>query len=366
MLEILIPTLVGLLSFVAILLGKTLKRNRVVFNNYFIAILIIVGAIRVIPFLNYIIYRNELAYNRLLVLSAVSSLILIPLVYLYIQSLLAEKRVKGYYHMIIPVITATTIVTLKLKSTLYFRLFLAVYYGAYLVASFLMASKFFGNQPFNLIKSAFKNRIRNWLFILLAVYSYTFIILLLSIFGFKFFNEDFKFIESYFLSSVGWLFVLIFLITNKNLILNTLPVKYNKEDLLNFWSLKALQKIDEKDRNYHRLDPEEMINKLMDLESNFTLISSHNLNLKFISERLNIPVYQLKLLFKYHNSLSVVEYQNVLRIMNAINHIKRGYLNSFTVESLSKKIGFNSRITFYKNFKKYVGISVSQYKNTLS
>jgi len=80
-----------------------------------------------------------------------------------------------------------------------------------------------------------------------------------------------------------------------------------------------------------------------------------------ISERMKVPLYKVKLLFKYHTFLSLTEFVNTLRIFRALILIDEGYLNSFTVESLGKKIGFNSRITFYNNFSKYMGMSVRNY-----
>ena len=50
-------------------------------------------------------------------------------------------------------------------------------------------------------------------------------------------------------------------------------------------------------------------------------------------------------------------------IFNALILIDEGYLNSFTIESLGKKVGFNSRITFHNNFIKFMGLSVRKYVN---
>ena len=365
MLEILIPTLVGVLCFVVILLGRTSNRGKLILNNYFIVILLFVGSIRIIPFLYFITNSNEPAYNQLLFFSIVSSIVVIPLFYIYLNSLILIKPRKWYYHMIIPLLVIILLIAVDSVSRLHFGLFISSYYLLYIISSVILVVKFLREKPNNLIRSAFVKNVKNWIVVLTITYSVTFLILTRSIIVFDFFNNDYNFAESFVLSSIGWLFILTYLMTNRNLFLNNFNNKSIKEGHLNFWSFNAIHKVDSKDSLYNKLKPEEMIQNIIALESNFKIISNNQITLKYISERLNIPVYLLKLLFKYHNSLSVVEYQNVLKVNNAIHFIQNGYLNSFTIDSLSNKVGFNSRITFYKNFKKYVGLSVTEYKNLI-
>ena len=363
MLEILIPTLVGLLCFVVVLLGITSNRNKLIVNNYFIIILLLVGGIRIIPFFYFITNTDEAAYDQLLFFSIITTIIIIPLFYVYLCNLIMEKPLKWYNHMIIPLLIILLLVTVDFLSRLYFGLFITTYYFVYLTLSIIMVAKFLREKASNLLRSAFVKYIKNWLVILVMTFAATFLILTRSIVKFNFFNGDFNFAESFVLSSLAWFIVLIYLITNRNLFLNSFQTRALSEGHLNFWSFNALSKIDNKDFIYHKLNPVEIIKNIIAIERNTKVISEPQISLKSISERLSIPVYQLKLIFKYHNSLSVVEYRNVLKVINAINHIQNGYLNSYTIESLSNKIGFNSRITFYKNFKKYVGLSVTEYKN---
>ncbi|MDA8763104.1 helix-turn-helix domain-containing protein, partial [Flavobacteriaceae bacterium] len=55
------------------------------------------------------------------------------------------------------------------------------------------------------------------------------------------------------------------------------------------------------------------------------------------------------------------EYLNLLKIALSIELIGQGYLNDRTIDSLSNICHFESRITFYKNFKKFTGLSPSEF-----
>ncbi|SIT18283.1 helix-turn-helix domain-containing protein [Belliella pelovolcani] len=52
---------------------------------------------------------------------------------------------------------------------------------------------------------------------------------------------------------------------------------------------------------------------------------------------------------------------NCYRVRYAIAEIQNGYLDDYTIDSLSEKAGFNSRITFFNAFKKEVGYSPNEY-----
>ncbi|MCH7411309.1 AraC family transcriptional regulator [Belliella sp. DSM 111904] len=52
---------------------------------------------------------------------------------------------------------------------------------------------------------------------------------------------------------------------------------------------------------------------------------------------------------------------NYYRVDYAVQLIKGGYLDDFTIMSLSEKVGFNSRTTFFNAFKKEYGISPNEF-----
>lgn len=84
-------------------------------------------------------------------------------------------------------------------------------------------------------------------------------------------------------------------------------------------------------------------------------------SLKSLSFQLDCPQSHVKYLFKYYGNFSFGEYLNVLRINYSITLIRKGYLLTHTIDSLSKKTLFVSGNTFYLNFKKLTGESPSEY-----
>jgi AraC-like DNA-binding protein len=83
-----------------------------------------------------------------------------------------------------------------------------------------------------------------------------------------------------------------------------------------------------------------------------------------LSKKLIIPKRHLEFVFKYYCHYSINDFSNLVKITYALSLIKEGYLDSYTVASLGEECLFNSRFTFSKNFKKFIGISVSDYINS--
>lgn len=88
--------------------------------------------------------------------------------------------------------------------------------------------------------------------------------------------------------------------------------------------------------------------------------------LKEISIITGHPQSHLKYVFKYYSYYSFSEYQNVLKVKYSLQLIREGYLKTQTIDSLSVKCLFNSRITFFNNFKRLVGYSPTDFVLTIS
>lgn len=87
--------------------------------------------------------------------------------------------------------------------------------------------------------------------------------------------------------------------------------------------------------------------------------------LKSLAFALDCPQSHVKYLFKYYGNYTYGEYVNVLKINYAIFLIRKGFLLTNTIDSLSKKALFQSGNTFYLNFKKLTGESPSEYHTHL-
>ena len=83
--------------------------------------------------------------------------------------------------------------------------------------------------------------------------------------------------------------------------------------------------------------------------------------LKSLAFALDCPQSHVKYLFKYYGNYTYGEYVNVLKINYSIFLIRKGFLLTNTIDSLSKKALFQSGNTFYLNFKKLTGESPSDF-----
>jgi AraC-like DNA-binding protein len=76
------------------------------------------------------------------------------------------------------------------------------------------------------------------------------------------------------------------------------------------------------------------------------------------------PKLIIDLIYNFE-SLSVTNYLIKLRIKYAKQKIVEGYLYKFSIEALFLESGFKSPQTFYRNFKKFEGITPKKYHNSL-
>jgi len=79
---------------------------------------------------------------------------------------------------------------------------------------------------------------------------------------------------------------------------------------------------------------------------------------------LDIPKYQLNHYFKEFSQESFSEWKNRNRVLYAIELIKTGYLNTYTVETLSQVCGYKSRGNFNSAFLEVTGKRLSEYVKT--
>ena len=86
--------------------------------------------------------------------------------------------------------------------------------------------------------------------------------------------------------------------------------------------------------------------------------------LKHLATDINIPSSHLTYVIKYHCKLSYVEFKNHYRILDSLHLIENDYLRSHTLDSLALKVGFVSYNSFYVSFKKQIGLSPKEYRDS--
>lgn len=90
------------------------------------------------------------------------------------------------------------------------------------------------------------------------------------------------------------------------------------------------------------------------------------LSLKELAHEADIPYYHLSTLLNQNLQVNFYDYINQLRIDEFIRLYQNPENKNFTLLALAYDAGFNSKSSFYDIFKKFKGVSPSQYLKTLS
>jgi AraC-like DNA-binding protein len=169
-------------------------------------------------------------------------------------------------------------------------------------------------------------------------------------------------------SSLIWLFVLARLFLNPEVLygaqLLDKIIKETKVNVFEVWVPNINKIIDSPDQKLHmRLKTEknyiiEQIDTIISEEIAKGIVISNALVLK---TALNIPMVHLDYVFKYYCKYSKNDFFNYVKIKYAISLLETGYLNTKTVETLASDSFFDSKTTFYNNFKKFTGKSPTKF-----
>jgi len=88
---------------------------------------------------------------------------------------------------------------------------------------------------------------------------------------------------------------------------------------------------------------------------------NNDLNINEVAVGIDIPAREVSFIINQHFNQRFTDFVNMYRIKYVNQKIKTGYLNKFTVESLSKEAGFSSKSTFNVAFKKVNQCTPSEY-----
>lgn len=89
-----------------------------------------------------------------------------------------------------------------------------------------------------------------------------------------------------------------------------------------------------------------------------------DLKIAEIAQIIQVPVYQLSYLFTQHMQTTFYDYLYHFRIEEFKQRVQAGDIKRYTVESLAEQCGFSSRASFFRNFKKEVGMTPNEYIKT--
>ncbi|WGH74815.1 AraC family transcriptional regulator [Tenacibaculum tangerinum] len=85
-------------------------------------------------------------------------------------------------------------------------------------------------------------------------------------------------------------------------------------------------------------------------------------SLSLFSKKLDLSESYLSHIFNQNSSINFSEYVNKLRVEEALKLLKNSQFKNYTIVAIGLEAGFNSKSTFYHNFKKEVGVTPTQYR----
>jgi AraC-like DNA-binding protein len=103
------------------------------------------------------------------------------------------------------------------------------------------------------------------------------------------------------------------------------------------------------------------IHNLENISLNTDFFRKPECTINELASELKIPISHLNYLFKYHCNHSFVDYRKIVRIHDAVNLVKQGYLKTNTIESLATLVGFITYSTFSISFKEITGNTAQEY-----
>lgn len=358
-------------------------KNSIIVNKYFI-IIFTFSSIRFLLkggdfFVNEYLIKDTINYFEFL------NIISIPCLYLYFKDLIAFKKwnYKQLFHFI-PIFLPFLVYIIDLFFVpVPYYIFKFVFsmvllaYLIYIYLSYKLLSVYVFSRKSDLSIINKQNKlVKNWVILLFTAYVLLFFRLLILCF----FDKDKLILESinnyFWLNAAIWLLIYIkILITpellygydllnekineymNNNIALDNIWILNKNPIITNIKDLKIQEKINANLKKY--------IFQIENLSFNTDHFKDPEITIDELAKKLNIPTFHLNYIFKYHSSVTFIDYKKIVRIQIAIKLIENNFLNSNTYESLAREVGFKSYMPFYSSFKNIIGLSPQDYFKNL-
>ena len=289
---------------------------------------------------------------------AILSIMFLPCWYLYIRTLVSRQIqfYKDLTHFIIPFFIALTSLVL-FETPFQYNIIAVTIFGLYYSVIIFRFIK--GRTDAFLLKDKFLER---WVYILYFVFLTIYFSGLILKFSSKV-DSDQWLMDFYILTSIIWLLVFLYIFLNPIIMYGRISLIQNlvkQENNTRFWKFDTSKQVAKKQQYIQNILKEnipDLIYKIIALQADDKLIKEHDFSVDFIASQLAIPKSHVRYLFNYHCLYQGIDYINLVKVLKSMRLITIGYLEYKTIDSLSLECGFNSRITFFNNFKKLNGIS---------
>jgi AraC-like DNA-binding protein len=294
---------------------------------------------------------------------------IVPIYYLFFRRLIHKNSQlkKELLHFVIPTVLVL-IDILMVKYTFSYFLYLA-FSVSYFIAILFLLKELIEMKKLSMFEKGNYKTIKTWSLLMTLI---TFLLVVYS--NYFLFSEAKPRINLnifYRISSLLWLGALIYMFRNPIIIFGEhhllKSLQKDSQQDLSIWTTKPLKRIEDKDQTIYNAIVDRVDSILLDiqtLQKSVPIISTTTLTTKTIAQELKIPKSHLEFVFKYYCHYSINDFSNLIKVNYALSLINEGYLKDYTVASLGEKCLFNSRFTFSKNFKKFIGVSVSDFVNT--
>jgi AraC-like DNA-binding protein len=359
-----ISLLVGFLClFVVVLMLFNSKSNSKT-NVYLIIILFVAGLQRFVNAIEVLGFTHSI-FNPLRI-RLTFAFFIVPIYYLFFRKLIQRNATlkEELLHFILPtLLVLIDIFILRYSLSYYFYLvFSSYYFGSIL----LLVAGLVKIKKRSMFEEDSYKTIRTWTLLM------TTITFSLVVFSNYFLFSEAKSVDTlnnfYRYSSLLWLGALIYMFRNPIIIFGEhkllKSIKLNEPQEFLVWNHKPLKAVEEKDKilyNTILIRIDSIIFDIQKLQKSTLIVSKTALTVNTLAKELKIPRSHIELVFRYYCLYSINDFVNLVKINYAVSLIKDGYLEKYTVASLGANCLFNSRFTFSKNFKKFVGVSVSDF-----
>lgn len=305
----------------------------------------------------------------------------LPFSYLYFKNLIQNKKTFSYkdlFHIIFLLLVILerkfTLIELmfdyKLNYNFYY--FYVIYAVIYDIAIFIMLKKHVWNKKATLdFAKKQNNLIRKW-----TIYFFIFLNLLILRFYILFvlvYNSNISLAptDGLWISSIFWIILFIIILSSPEILygysyIERKDLEFNA-NLTNISNWNLVSKIKTNSNQDQQLKEKMNLNIENYILAIETILLKNNyfrnpeFKIRELALALNIPISNLKYLYKYHSKTSFSDHKKILRIKDAIELIDQNYLKTNTLDSLSKKVGFASYNSFFTSFKDVIGKSPVQY-----
>lgn len=352
MLFLLLNFLTSFLAFIAFFVLLFSKKKKQDLNIYLLIVLFFLGTQR-------FLYSTILLFNPekyRLFSNKSHAYILIPIFLLLIKKFIGKSisKKENVLHISLGLVFFLSHTYFEIQQLLKQYLFF-IFTTCYFIYLVLLLLKFYRSKNYIEINKSKKC----WLFIMIVLIFSIFIVS--NYVFFKNGSNNFIVLKEYYnITAIVWLISLTYLFFSPEILYGKEKLKkiINNEEIApeSVWKLKPIGKIAPMDKTIHdniAQNAIDIIKKIENFVNKYYIENKDVLDFDILVKGIAVQTYHLNYIFKYYCIYNKNDFFNYCKIMYAIDLIEKGYLTNKTVNSLITESHFNSRKTFYNNFKKF-------------